>query len=101
MLDEELVLQDDVEGALVLLVADLALAADERHEPVHDGGVGVGEGLEGPGEDGLGLDADLAVVRGGEGHEQLQDGRVGGGEAQPAVLYQPLLLLHHHSECSV
>ena len=52
MLDEELVLEDDVEGALELLVAGLP-GPDEGQHAVQDVRVGVGELLQGPGQRGL------------------------------------------------
>ena len=52
VLDEELVLEDDVEGALELLVAGLP-GPDEVQHAVQDVGVGVGELLQGPGQRGL------------------------------------------------
>ena len=52
MLDEELVLEDDVEGALELLVTGLPWP-DEVQHVVQDVGVGVGELLQSPGQRGL------------------------------------------------
>ena len=52
MLDQELVLEDDVEGALELLMAGLP-GPDEVQHAVQDVGVGVGELLQGPGQRGL------------------------------------------------
>ena len=52
VLDEELILKDDVEGALELLVAGLP-GPDETQHAVQDVGVRVGELLQGPRERGL------------------------------------------------
>ena len=58
MLEEELVLEDDEEGALELLVVGLPRVEELQHR-VQDVGVGVGELLEGPGQRGLGRHAHL------------------------------------------
>ena len=67
--------QDDVEGSLELLVADVGVAlVDEAQELGHDWLVAVRERGHAGAQGILGSHADMTVVRGGLGQEEMDEG---------------------------